>query len=141
MEIVNSGSIPDSASVWWKNETSSLVWLRDKGSPENSQMASRVLNFISILCSEQGTAYYRTRLFEQAAILFEICTMSDSENKYNYYNLSSSLAGAGRVKESLDALSAAIKHGFDSRKTVESDPVFGKIRDDNRYKNLLVKLK
>jgi hypothetical protein len=141
MEIVNSGSMPDSVSIWWKNETSSLVWLRDKGSPENSQMASRVMNFISILCSEQGTAYYRNRLFAQAAILFEICTMSDSENQYNYYNLARSLAGSGKTKESLDALSAAIKHGFDSRITVESDPAFGKIRDDNRYKTLLVKLK
>jgi hypothetical protein len=141
MEIVNSGSTPDSASIWWKNETSSLVWLRDRGSPENSQMASRVLNFISILCSEQGTTFYRNRLFAQAAILFEICTMSDSENQYNYYNLARSLAGSGKTKESLDALSAAIKHGFDSRKSAESDPAFGKMRNDNRYKTLLAKLK
>ena len=55
-EILNSGSLPDSASTWWKNETRALIRLRDKGSPENSQMASRVLNFISILCSEQGTS-------------------------------------------------------------------------------------
>jgi len=25
MEIVHSGSLPDSASTWWKNETSSLI--------------------------------------------------------------------------------------------------------------------
>jgi len=141
MEIVKSGSLPDSASVWWKNETSSLVWLRDKGSPENSHMASRVLNFISILCSDQGTAYYRNRYFAQAALLFEICTLSDSENQYNYYNLARSLAGSGKTKESLDALSAAVKHGFDSRKTVESDPAFGKMRDEGRYKTLMLKMK
>jgi hypothetical protein len=140
-EIVNSVSLPDSASAWWKNETRVLIRLRDNGSPENSQMASRVLNFISILCSEQGTSYYRHRLYAQAAFLFEICTLSDSENQNNYFNLARSLAGSGKSKESVDALSAAMNHGFNSRKTVESDPAFGKIRDDTRYKALILKMK
>ena len=140
-DIINSGSLPDSASVWWKNETRALLRLRDKGSPENSQMASRVLNFISIICSEQGTSFYRNRLYAQAAFLFEICTLSDSENQYNYYNLARSLAGSSRLKESVDALTAAMNHGFNSRKTVESEPVFGKIRDDSRYKALMLKMK
>jgi len=139
--IVNSGSLPDSASTWWENETGSLIRLRDKGSPDNSQMASRVLNFISILCSEQGTSYYRNRLYEQAAILFKICTLSDSVNPNNYYNLARSLAGSGKVRETVDALSAAMNHGFNSRKMVEADPVFGKIRDNARYKALILKLK
>jgi pimeloyl-ACP methyl ester carboxylesterase len=140
-DLVNSGSLPDSASTWWKNETSALIRLRDKGNPDNSQMASRVMNFISILCSEQGTSYYRNKLYAQAAFLFKICTFSDSENQNNYYNLARSLAGSDKSKESLDALSAAMNHGFNSRKTIESDPVFTKIRDDNRYKALMLKMK
>jgi pimeloyl-ACP methyl ester carboxylesterase len=140
-EIVNSGSFPDSASAWWKSETRALIRLRDKGTPENSQMASRVLNFISILCSEQGTSYYRNKLYAPAAFLFEICTLSDSENENNYYNLARSLAGSGKLKESVDALSAAMSHGFNSRKMVGSDPAFGKIRNDTRYKALILKMK
>jgi pimeloyl-ACP methyl ester carboxylesterase len=140
-EIVNSGSLPDSASAWWKNETRAFIRLRDKGSPDNNQMASRVLNFISILCSEQGTSYYRNRFYAQAAFMFEICTLSDSENQNNYYNLARSLAGSGKSKESVDALSAAMNHGFNSRIMVESDPAFGKIRDDTRYKALIIKMK
>ena len=140
-DIFNSGSLPDSALAWWKNETRTLLRLRDRGSAENSQMASRVLNFISILCSEQGASYYRIRYYAPAAFLFEICTLSDSENQNNYYNLARSLAGSGKAKESVDALSEAMKHGFNSRKTVESDPVFGNIRDDIRYKALIIKMK
>jgi pimeloyl-ACP methyl ester carboxylesterase len=140
-EIVNSGSLPDSASSWWKNEARALIRLRDKGSAENSQMASRVLNFISILCSEQGTSYYRNKIYAQAAFLFEICTLSDSENPNNYYNLARSLAGSGKSKESVDALSAAMNHGFNSRKTIESDPAFVKIRNYTRYKALILKMK
>jgi hypothetical protein len=140
-EIVNSGSFPDSASAWWKSETRALIRLRDKGTPENSQMASRVLNFISILCSEQGTSYYRNKLYAPAAFLFEICTLSDNENMNNYYNLARSLAGSGKSKEAVDALSAAMNHGFNSRKIVGSDPAFEKIRNDTRYKAMILKMK
>ena len=139
--LANSGTLPDTASVWWKKEIGTLVKLHDKGNPENSQMASRVMNFVSILCSEQATAYYRNKLYEQAVFLFEICTLSDSENQNNYYNLARSLAGAGKSKNSVDALSAAVNHGFNSRENIESDPVFSKIRDDARYKALLIKMK
>ncbi|MBK8881714.1 MAG: hypothetical protein IPN67_04820 [Bacteroidales bacterium] len=140
-EILKSVSIPDSASVWWEKEIRSLLRLRDKGSPENSQMASRVLNFISILSYEQGASYFRYQLYPQAAFLFEICTLSDSENQYNYYNLARSLAGSGKTKEAVDALSAAISHGFNSKETVESDPSFMKIRDDSGFKALIIKMK
>ncbi len=141
IEIVNSDLVPDSASTWWKKEITTIKWLRDKGSPENSEMASRVLNFISILCSEQGASYYRKRVYIKAAFLFRICTLSDSENQYNYYNLARSLAGSGKIKESVDALSAAFRQGFDSRKSIEADPVFGMVRDDVRYKALIIQMK
>jgi pimeloyl-ACP methyl ester carboxylesterase len=140
-EILKSGSVPDSASIWWQNEVKALIRLRDKDSPENSQMASRVLNFISILCSEQGTSFYRNKFYSQAAFLFEICTLSDSENPNNYYNLARSLAQSGKSKKAVDVLSEAVKHGFNSRKIIEADPAFGNIRGDGRYKELIVKLK
>lgn len=140
-DILNSGSVPDSASVWWQNETRGLVRIRDKGNPENSQMASRVLNFISILCSEQGTSFYRNRNYDLSAFLFGICTLSDSENPANYYNLARSLAPSGKLKQSLDALTESVNHGFNSRKTIEADPAFMAIRNDTRYKALIVKMK
>jgi len=67
--------------------------------------------------------------------------LSDSENQNNYYNLARSLAGSGESKKSVNALSEAVNHGFNSRKAVESDPVFGIIREDTRYKALMLKLK
>jgi hypothetical protein len=104
-------------------------------------MASRVLNFISILCSEQGTSFYRKKAYSQSSVLFHICTISDSENSLNYYNLSRSLAANGKLRESVDALTLAVSHGPVSRKTVEADPVFDKLRGDQRYKALLPKMK
>jgi hypothetical protein len=140
-KILDSGSVPDSAAIWWNNEISTLLRLCDKGNPENSQMASRILNFISIMCYEQGALYYRNRFFSQAAFLFAICTKSDSGNQSNYYNLARALAGQGKASESVDALYAAVNHGFNSRLTVESDPVFVKIRNDPKFKALILKMK
>jgi dienelactone hydrolase len=139
--IANSVKPPDTAAVWWRMETKALIRLRDKDNLESSQMASRVMNFISILCSEQGTSFYRNKLYGHAALMFEICTSSDSENSNNYYNLSKSLAAAGKSKEALTALSGAISHGFTARKSIESDPVFGNIRNEAKYKEIMNKMK
>jgi tetratricopeptide (TPR) repeat protein len=140
-KLIYSGSFPDTATAWWNRETASLVRLRDKGNPSNSQMASRVLNFISILCSEQGNSLYRNNSFLQASVMFQICTISDSDNPLNYYNLARSYAANGKTKESVDALSQAVTHGFKSRKTVEADPAFERVREDQRYKALIIKIK
>ena len=139
--ILRSGQVPDTAITWWKKETGSLKRIRDKSSSENSQMSSRILNFISILCYEQGISLYRNRHFELAAFMFNICTYSDSENQINYYNLAKSLAGSGRKKEAVDALTEAVRHGFSSRQTTESEPAFSNIRDNSRYKDLVNKMK
>ena len=63
-KIVYSGSVSDTAASWWKREIGSLILMKDKGYPHKSQMASRLLNFISILCSEQGTSYYRQKQYD-----------------------------------------------------------------------------
>ena len=139
--IANSAKPPDTASLWWRNETKALIHLHDKGNTENSQMASRVMNFMSIYCSEQGMSFYRNKMYGHAALMFEICTSSDSENPNNYYNLARSLAGAGKTKDALNALSGAVSHGFNSRRTVEADPVFGLMKSEQRYKDLLSKMK
>jgi predicted Zn-dependent protease len=140
-QILGSGSVPDSASAWFNTEIKALVRLRDKGSDENSQMASRVMNFTSILCYEQGTSLFRNKQYVQAALMYEICTMSDSENPNNYFNLARSLAQSGKAKKSIDALSSAVSHGFSSRISVESDPAFGMLRGDPKYKEIIMKLK
>jgi hypothetical protein len=140
-EILISASIPDSASGWFKRETGSLTRLRDKGAPEKSQMASRILNFISIGCSVQGTSLYRSSSFAQAAFMFEICTWSDSENPENYYNLARSLTRAGKTKQAVDVLAKAVDHGFPLRNRVVSDQAFNSIRADDRYKAVILKMK
>lgn len=140
-EVVYSVAIPDSSFSWWDSEIARLKRIRDKGNSMNSQMASRVLNFVSVLCSEQGTALFKKRFYSQSVFLFRICTLSDSENPANYYNLARSLAASEKANESIDALSAAISHGLNSWKTLEEEPAFAKIRDNARFRALKAKMK
>jgi dienelactone hydrolase len=139
--LLYSGNYPDSAARWWQSEIGSLKRMKEKGSAANSSMASRLMNFISILCSDQGTTFYRKKVFNLAVALFAICTQSDSENPLNYYNLARSKAGSGDLKGALEALIAAADHGFNSRKTIESDPVFGGLKENAKFKVFLLRLK
>ena len=140
-KIVSSGSVSDTSASWWRKEIGSLVEMKDKGTPGKSQMASRLLNFISILCSEQGTTYFRQKKYDISGFFFEICTWSDSENMNNYYNYSRSLSGLNKKREAIEALNQAIGHGYNSRKTVELEPAFSSIRNDEKFKSLLMKMK
>jgi predicted esterase len=141
VELINLGLFPDSALTWWQREVKYQVRLRDNGNSDESQMAYRILNFISILCSERGSAYYRNGNYSTSAFLFNICTLSDSENLNNYYNLAKSLAQSGRARESAEALSGAIAHGFTSRKMVDSDPAFNAVKNNRRFAEVMGKLK
>jgi ABC-type uncharacterized transport system involved in gliding motility auxiliary subunit len=104
-------------------------------------MASRLLNFISIMCWEQGSAFYRQKMYDLSGFLFELCTWSDNENMYNYYNLARSLSCTDKRREAIEALNKAVEHGFTSRKTVDLEPAFNNIRSDERFKSVLMKMK
>jgi hypothetical protein len=138
--LLNSSEFSDSTARWWRSETAILIRQRDKGDISSGQMASRLLNFISILCSQQGSALYSNKIYRQASGMFTICTLSNSENPLNYFNLARSEAASGKIKESIDALNGAINHGFKSRKSVEMDPVFEKLKSNDRYKALILRL-
>jgi predicted esterase len=140
-EIIYSQTIPDSTAVWWKKEIGSLKSMKEKSKPANSQMASRLLNFVSILCSEQASGYYRQKSYILSSFLFEICTLSDSENLNNYYNLSRSMSASNNKRGAIDYLNKAIDHGLISKKTVENEPAFNNIRNEERYKFILSRLK
>ena len=88
-----------------------------------------------------STAFSCRGFCNSSGFLFEICTLSDNENMNNYYNLARSLSGSNKKRLAIDALNKAIEHGFAARKTVELEPVFNNIRNDEMYKSLLIKLK
>jgi hypothetical protein len=139
--VLYSGSVPDTTALWWKREIGSLKLTKDRANPGNSQMASRLLNFISILCSEQGTSYFREKQYALSGFFFELCTMSDSENPNNYYNLARSLSLQNRRREAIEALNKAIGHGFTSKKAVGTEPAFDNIRNEEKFKTLFAAMK
>jgi predicted esterase len=138
--ILYSGTAPDTTAIWWKKEISSLINMKAK---ENrySQMASRLLNFISILCSEQGISQYGMKQYKLSGFFFDLCTMSDSENPANYYNLARSLSLSNEKGKALEALNKAIGHGFTSKKAIISEQAFNDLRNDDKYKLMIAGMK
>ena len=41
----------------------------------------------------------------------------------------------------MEALNKAVEHGFTEMKTIELEPAFNNIRNDEKFKNLLMKMK
>jgi hypothetical protein len=135
--ILYSGAVADTTAYRWKKEIGSLIIMREKGSATNRQFASRLLNFISILCSEQGTSQFRQKRYSMSEFLFGLCTLSDSGNPENYYNLARSLSVSDRKKDAIEELNKAILHGFTSKKLIENEAAFNNIRNEEGYKLLI----
>jgi predicted esterase len=139
--IANTGTLPDTLINWWRNEVSSLKTMKERSGRASGYMASRLLNFISIFFSEQGTTYYRQNSFELSGFFFEVCTLSDSENMNNYFNFAKSLAGQKRKPEALNELNMAVDHGLSDRKSIENEPAFVNLHGDEKYKTILNRIK
>ena len=140
-KIVYSGTVSDTLIRWLRNEVSSLKTMKERSVTSSKYMASRLLNFISIFCSEQGSAYYGQNYFELSGFFFEVCTLSDSENMNNYFNYAKSLAGQKRKREALNELSLAVDHGLSDRKSIENEPAFALLRGEEKFKVILNRLK
>jgi hypothetical protein len=136
-----SGSVPDTLITWWRNEVISLKSIRDKAKPESSQMASRLLNFVSIFCYEQGSSYYKQNYFDISSFFFEVCTLSDSENMNTYLSFAKSLAGQKKKREALNQLERAVSHGLTDRRSIENEPVFTNLRNEEKYRTIVGRLK
>jgi tetratricopeptide (TPR) repeat protein len=59
----------------------------------------------------------------------------------DYYNLACSYAHLGEKDKSFDDLNKAIEYGFNTRSQYENDKDLESLRSDNRWKDLLFKLK
>ncbi len=138
--IIKSGEVSDSTLNWWRNSIIRLQNTVTSGNQVNSQMSSRILNFISILCSEQGLSFFHLGKNDLSGFLFEICTLSDPKNMNNFYNLARALASVNKRNNAIDALTKAVQLGFNIKELIEKEPAFDSIKDDERFKALLKKL-
>jgi hypothetical protein len=59
----------------------------------------------------------------------------------NYYNLARSLSGLNKKQEAVEELNKANELGYNSKKNIETEPAFNNIRNDAKYKLLMLKMK
>ena len=81
--------------------------------------------------------YTKNQLFKAGLAVDLRLTKLDSQNGMVWYNLGCSFALNDRIDEAFEALSKAIKYGYDDYEWMKNDSDLDVLRDDKRYESLL----
>ncbi len=107
-------------------------------------MAERLLANLSNKAFEDGTTYLEQGDFNHADIFLQIAAEAGERTpfyKYTLYYLSGLYALRGKTDKAFQYLNEAINNGFDNISYMETDKNLEPIRSDNRYKEIVGKLK
>jgi tetratricopeptide (TPR) repeat protein len=138
---VRSEELPDSVRIWWTGQIKMLKAMETSKDTNKRVMASRVLMLLNILCYETGRNYSNLKRFSAAAICFQLASIVDPENKNNYFLLARTYSLNGETNEALRSLEQAIKAGYNNRKIVEQDSAFMSLKNEKRFREILLRLK
>ena len=81
--------------------------------------------------------YTKNQLFKAGLAVDLRLTKLDPQNGMVWYNLGCSFALNDRIDEAFEALSKAIKYGYDDYEWMKNDSDLDVLRDDKRYESLL----
>ena len=131
------GALPDSIRKWWKSQIVALQSL-EKGREVNKQlMASRVINLLKFYCFEIGREYMNSKMYGAASVCYQVELLIEPENQYAWYLLARVYAMNNEKKESLRSLKMAFKFGFDDKNSIEKDPAFASLKDEEQFKKIM----
>ncbi len=88
-----------------------------------------------------GNAYTATGMYEKGLEADFKLSRLRPEDPLVHYNLACSLSLLGRLNKSLESLEKAVDFGYDDLMYLENDSDLDSLRDDERYKVLINKLK
>jgi tetratricopeptide (TPR) repeat protein len=87
-------------------------------------------------------AYLLLKNYAKAIHHFEIARRVNPQDQLTLYNLACAYALAGgKSAEALEALEASVKAGFDDHEHIERDPDLDSLREDQRYRQLIERMK
>ena len=86
-DIVSNQELNDSIFNWWKNEIHSLDYKIRGKRGNDSLMAYRLLNMLTIASIEYGNNLMSARNYKSATGFFYVWTICEPESKNSWYNL------------------------------------------------------
>ena len=138
---VKNEELSDSIINWWTRQIKMLKLMETSKDTNKQVIASRVLMLLNIMCYETGRNYSGLKRFRAASICYQIASIVQPENKNNYFLLAKTYSLIGEKEEALMSLDKAIKAGYDNRKAIEQDSAFMRLKNENRYREIMMQLK
>jgi dienelactone hydrolase len=138
---VRSEELPDSVRSWWTGQIKMLRTMETSKDTNKQLIASRVLMLLNIMCYETGRNYSSLKRFSGALICYQLASIVQPDNKNYYFLLARTYSLNGEIYDALRSLEKAIKAGYDNRKTIELDSAFITLKNEKRFREMMMQIK
>ena len=138
---VRSEVLPDSIRSWWVAQINMLKTMETSKDTNKQVIASRVLMLLNILCYETGKNYSNSKRFMGALICYQLASIVQPDNKNYYFLLARTYSLNCETYEAIRSLEKAIKTGYDNKQSIEKDSAFFRLKNEKRFREILMQLK
>jgi len=127
---------------WWKKEIAALYKKTgNKNKPEESNLAKRLLNYISLLSNMNATSAVGSKQTDAASFFLTIYGMVDPKNPDFFYISAYFFAQQGNIEQSLSYLRNAVKYGYKDKKKLLTDQTFDILRKYKTFDQIVNSIK
>ncbi len=125
----------DSLRRWWQKEIQTLQKMERSKNIAKSEMAARLLNWITVISVEWGRGQMRGEAFESAREYFRLGVKVNPNNFYFHYLLAQAQSALKDRSAALTTLRQAVALGLPDRKWLDH-PAFDPLRTQNEFVEL-----
>lgn len=122
--------------TWWQKESKKLYQLQKSPSPEQSKLASRLLNIIIGASIENSWSNIRNKNYEEALLFASIRTIIQPDEAWAYESLARIQILNGHKKAAIKSLKQAIALGL-KKDYIKNKTVFDPLKDFKKFNKLL----
>jgi hypothetical protein len=138
---IRTGTLPDSIRISISSQISMLKNMETTRDTNNQLIASRVLMLLNTVCFETGKKYNNIQQYKAASLCYQVQSMIDPKDSSIQFLLARSYALDNDAGNSLKSLEKAVKLGYNNRKLIESDPAFQVLKNQKKFRDILMKIK
>lgn len=140
-ELVNLDPPPPTSRVLSDLEIAKLKRLAAEGGIAGTTARRLLESASTTMASFLTRRLLAEERLPQAIRALEVAVAIRPEDAVAWYNLACARARAGQTRAALEALTAALDHGFKDGALVETDPDLASLRGQDGYQALLQRLK
>lgn len=133
--------LPDSVSLWWRNQIAAIKKMEFGKDESKQKMAKRQLNYLTFLSYETAKMNITLKAYKTAAIFYQVVSWINPEDGNIFYILAKTYALDKDLNKSIRYLNLAVKKGYQNRKSIEDDPAFASFINEKKFREILEQCK